>query len=151
MNDLILNADGSTTTVGDAGSVSGIIAELVEANTIPAERDADGVITKEEVVPDADTLAVEVTADELKTHAWRVPKARTERLEQIRGDRNAKLKELDVEYQMADEGAHPTGHTKAQVATSKRVLRDLPIEAKSHLDALNNTDDISAYVPNALK
>ena len=151
MNELILNADGSTTTVGDAGSVSGIIAELVEANTIPAERDADGVITKEEVVPDADTLAVEVTADELKTHAWRVPKARTERLEQIRGDRNAKLKELDVEYQMADEGVHPTGHTKAQVATSKRVLRDLPIEAKSHLDALNNTDDISAYVPNALK
>ena len=151
MNELILNADGSTTTVGDAGSVSGILAELIEAATIPAERDADGVITKEEVVPDADTLAVEVTADELKTHAWRVPKARTERLEQIRGDRNAKLKELDVEYQMADEGGHPTGHTKAQVATSKRVLRDLPIEAKSHLDALNNTDDISAYVPNALK
>ena len=151
MNELILNADGTTTVVGDAGSVSGILAELVEANTIPAERDADGVITKEEVVPDADTLAVEVTADELKTHAWRVPKARTERLEQIRGDRNAKLKELDVEYQMADEGVHPTGHTKAQVATSKRVLRDLPIEAKSHLDALSNTDDISAYVPNALK
>ena len=151
MNELIVNADGTVTTVGDAGSVSGIIAELVEAATIPAERDADGVITKEEVVPDADTLAVEVTADELKTHAWRVPKARTERLESIRGTRNAKLKELDVEYQMADEGVHPTGHTKAQVATSKRVLRDLPIEAKSHLDALNNTDDISAYVPNALK
>jgi len=151
MNELIVNADGTVTVVGDAGSVSGIIAELVEANTIPAERDADGVITKEEVVPDADTLAVEVTADDLKTHAWRVPKARTERLESIRGTRNAKLKELDIEYQMADEGVHPTGHTKAQVATSKRVLRDLPVEAKSHLDALSNTDDISAYVPNALK
>ena len=151
MNELIVNADGTVTVVGDAGSVSGIIAELVEANTIPAERDADGVITKEEVVPDADTLAVEVTADDLKTHAWRVPKARTERLEEIRGTRNAKLKELDVEYQMADEGVHPTGHTKAQVATSKRVLRDVPVEAKSHLDALSNTDDISAYVPNALK
>jgi hypothetical protein len=151
MNELIVNTDGSVTTVGDTGSVSGILAELVEANTIPEERDADNVITKEAVVPDADTLAVEVTAEELKTHAWRVPKARTERLEQIRGDRNAKLKELDVEYQMADEGVHPTGHTKAQVATSKRVLRDLPIEAKSHLDALSNTDDISAYVPNALK
>ena len=151
MNELIVNADGTVTVVGDAGSVSGIIAELVEANTIPAERDADGVITKEEVVPDADTLAVEVTADDLKTHAWRVPKARTERLERIRGTRNAKLKELDIEYQMADEGVHPTGHTKAQVATSKRVLRDLPVEAKSHLDALSNTDDISAYVPNALK
>ena len=72
-------------------------------------------------------------------------------MEEIRGTRNAKLTELDVEYQLADEGVHPTGHTKAQVATSKRVLRDVPIEAKSHLDALNNTDDISAYVPNALK
>ena len=151
MNELMINADGTVTVVGDAGSVSGILAELVEANTIPAERDADGVITKEEVVPDADTLAVEITADALKTHEWRLPKARVERLEVIRNDRNAKLKELDVEYQMADEGVHPTGHTKAQVATSKRVLRDLPVEATSHLDALSNTDDISAYVPNALK
>jgi hypothetical protein len=151
MNELIINKDGTTTVVGDAGSVSGILAELVEANTIPAERDVDGVVTKEAVVPDADTLAVEITADDLKTHEWRVPKARTERLGEIRGARNAKLKELDVEYQMADEGVHPTGHTKAQVAVSKKVLRDVPIEAKSHLDALNNTDDISAYVPNALK
>ena len=151
MNEIIVNADGTVTVVGDAGSVSGILAELVEANTIPAERDVDGVVTKEAVVPDADTLAVEITADDLKTHEWRVPKARTERLGEIRGARNAKLKELDVEYQMADEGVHPTGHTKAQVAVSKKVLRDLPIEAKSHLDILDNTDDISAYVPNALK
>ena len=151
MNELIVNKDGTVTVVGDAGSVGGILAELVEANTIPEERDTDGVITKEAVVPAADTLAVEITADDLKTHAWRVPKAREHRLEEIRGTRNAKLKELDVEYQMADEGVHPTGHTKAQVATSKRVLRDLPVEAKSHLDALSNTDDISAYVPNALK
>ena len=151
MNELIVNADGTVTVVGDAGSVSGILADLVKANTTPAVLNDDGSIKTEEVVPDADTLAVEITAADLKTHAWRVPKARTERLESIRGTRNAKLKELDVEYQMADEGVHPTGHTKAQVATSKRVLRDLPIEAKSHLDALSNTDDISAYVPNALK
>jgi len=151
MNEILVNADGTVTVVGDAGSVSGIIAELVEANTIPAVLNDDGSIKTEAVVPAADTLAVEVTADELKTHAWRLPKARTERLESIRGTRNAKLKELDVEYQMADEGVHPTGHTKAQVATSKRVLRDLPVEATSHLDALSNTDDISAYVPNALK
>ena len=151
MNELIVKKDGTVTVVGDAGSVGGILAELVEANTIPEERDTDGVITKEAVVPAADTLAVEITADDLKTHAWRVPKAREDRLEEIRGTRNAKLKALDVEYQMADEGVHPTGHTKAQVATSKRVLRDLPVEAKSHLDALSNTDDISAYVPNALK
>ena len=139
MNELIVNADGTVTTVGDAGSVSGIIAELVEANTIPAERDADGVITKEEVVPDADTLAVEVTAEDLKTHEWRLPKAREERLEEIRGVRNGKLKDLDLEYQLADEGVHPDGLDKAAVATKKVALRDLPPIAEAALESLTNT------------
>ena len=151
MNELIINADGSTTTVGDAGSVSGILAELVEVNTIPAERDADGVVTKEAVVPAADTLAVEITADDLKTHAWRLPKARTERLEGIRGTRNAKLKELDVEYQLADEGVHPDELDKAAVAAKKVTLRDLPPATETALADLDNTDDIDAYVPDALK
>ncbi len=66
MNELIVNADGTVTVVGDAGSVSGILAELVEANTIPEERDADGVVTKEAVVPAADTLAVEVRTTPLE-------------------------------------------------------------------------------------
>ena len=147
MNELIVNADGTTTTVGDAGSVSGILADLVKANTIPAEYDEDGVETKAAVVPAADTLAVEVTADELKTHAWRVPKAREDRLEEIRGTRNAKLKELDVEYQMADEGVHPDGLSKTQVAANKQALRDLPPTAESHLAGLNDTDAIAAYKP----
>ena len=163
MNELIVNADGTTTTVGDAGSVSGILAELVEANTIPAERDADGVVTKEAVVPDVDTLAVEVRTtplekdDEgkdipdsrplLQTHAWRIPKARTDRLEVIRGTRNVKLKELDLEYQLADEGVHPDGLDKAAVAAKKVTLRDLPPTAESHLAGLNDTDDIAAYDP----
>ena len=151
MNERILNSDGTVTTVGDAGSVGGILADLVEAATIPAERDADGVVTKEAVVPDADTLAVEITADDLKTHAWRLPKARVERLEEIRGTRNAKLKELDVEYQMADEGVHPDGLSKTQVAANKQALRDLPPTAESHLAGLNDTDAMSAYVPDALK
>jgi hypothetical protein len=148
MNELILNAsDGTVSCVGDAGSVSGILSELVAANTVPAERDADGVVTKEAVVPAADTLAVEVTADELRTHAWRVPKAREDRLEEIRGTRNAKLKELDVEYQMADEGVHPDGLSKTQVAANKQALRDLPPTAESHLAGLNDTDAIAAYKP----
>jgi hypothetical protein len=147
MNELIVNADGTTTIVGDAGSVSGILAELVEANTIPAERDADGVITKEEVVPAADTLAVEITAADLKTHAWRLPKARVERLEAIRSTRNAKLVELDLEYQLADEGVHPDGSSKVQVAAKKVALRDLPPTAQSHLAGLNDTDAITAYDP----
>ena len=151
MNELIVNADGTVTCVGDAGSVSGILAELVEANTVPAERDADGVVTKEAVVPAADTLAVEITADDLKTHAWRLPKARTEKLEEIRSDRNAKLKELDLEYQLADEGVHPDGLDKAAVAAKKVTLRDLPPDAETALADLNNTDDIDAYIPDALK
>ena len=151
MNELIVNADGTVTIVGDAGSVSGILADLVEANTVPEEQDRDGNVTKDAVVPDVATLAVEVTVDELKTHAWRVPKVRTERLEVIRNDRNAKLSALDLEYQLADEGVHPDGLTKAQVAAKKVELRDLPPSAKTHLDSLNNTDDIDAYVPDELK
>ena len=64
MNELIVNADGTVTVVGDAGSVSGILAELVEANTTPAVLNDDGSIKTAEVVPAADTLAVEITADE---------------------------------------------------------------------------------------
>ena len=151
MNELIVNADGTTTTVGDAGSVSGILADLVKAATTPAEYDDDHVETKAAIVPDADTLAVEITADDLKTHAWRVPKARADRLEDIRGTRNAKLKELDLEYQLADEGVHPDGLDKAAVAAKKVTLRNLPPATETAIAALNNTDDISAYVPNALK
>jgi hypothetical protein len=147
MNELILNADGSTTTVADAGSVSGILAEIVAANTIPAERDADGVVTKEAIVPDANSLAIEITADDLKTHKWRLPKARAERLEQIRDERSAKLTALDLEYQLADEGVHPDGLSKAQVAAKKVALRDLPPAAETHLESLANTDDIAAYDP----
>jgi hypothetical protein len=151
MNELIVNADGTVTSVGDAGSVSGILAELVEANTTPAVLNDDGSIKTAEVVPAADTLAVEITADDLKTHAWRLPKARANRLEQIRGKRNAKLKDLDLEYQLADEGVHPSGLSKASVAAKKVTLRNLPPAAESALSDLTNTDDISAYVPDALK
>ena len=149
MNELIVNADGTVTCVGDAGSVSGILADLVEANTVPAEHDKDGVITKEEVVPDADTLAVEITATDLKTHAWRLPKARTERLEGIRGERNAKLVELDDEANQALTG-RPGVRAVADVEAARQVLRDLPPTAESHLAGLNDTDDITAYVPGEL-
>ena len=167
MNELLVNADGTVIVVGDAGSVSGILAKLVETNTVPAERDADGVITKEAVVPAADTLAVEVRTtplekdDEgkdipdsrplLQTHAWRLPKARIDRLQEIRGVRNKKLGELDLEYQLADEGVHPDGLNKAAVAAKKVTLRELPPKATTALAALNNTDDIDAYTPDELK
>ena len=151
MNELIINADGTVTIVGDAGSVSGIIADAVEAATIPAERDIDGNEVTPEIVPDADTLMVEISAEDLKTHEWRLPKVRAERLEQIRSDRNSKLKKLDLEYQLADEGVHPDGLDKAAVAAKKVALRDLPPAVETHLATLENTDDISAYVPAALE
>ena len=151
MNELIVNADGTLITVGDAGSVSGILAELVESNTTPAVYNDDGSVKTAEGVPDVNTLAVEVTADELKTHAWRLPKARIEKLEEIRSDRNAKLKELDLEYQLADEGVHPDSLNKSQVAAKKVALRDLPPKATTELEKLNNTDDIAAYIPDELK
>ena len=151
MNELIINADGTVTTVGDAGSVSGIIAKAVSAATIPAELDIGGNEVTPAIVPDADTLMVEITAEDLKTHEWRLPKARVERLEDIRGVRNAKLKELDLEYQLADEGVHPTGLDKTAVAAKKVALRDLPPAVETHLATLENTDDISAYVPAALE
>ena len=147
MNELIVNADGTVTCVGDAGTVSGIIADVVKENTIPAVLNDDLTVKTAAIVPAADTLAVEITAADLKTHAWRLPKAREERLEDIRGTRNVKLKELDLEYQLADEGVHPDGLSKTQVATKKVTLRDLPPTAESHLDGLNNTDDIAAYDP----
>jgi hypothetical protein len=146
MNELIINADGTVTVTGDAGSVSGIIAELVEANTVPAERDADGVVTKEAVVPAADTLAVEVTADELRTHEWRVPKAREERLGGIRAARNAKLFELDDEANQALTG-RPGVRAVADVEAERQVLRDLPPIAEAALAQLGDTDVITAYVP----
>ena len=151
MNELIVNADGTVTTVGDAGSVSGILDELVKANTVPAVLNDDLSVKTEAVIPAADTLAVEVTANELKTHAWRLPKARADRLDEIRGNRNDKLTALDIEYQLADEGVHPDSLNKSQVAAKKVALRELPPKAKTALDDLTNTDDIDAYTPDELK
>ena len=151
MHEILVNKNGTVTIVGDAGSVNGILNELVEKNTTPAVLNEDGTVKTEAVIPAADTLAVEVTATELKTHAWRLPKVRAARLESIRNKRNEKLIELDVEYQLADEGVHPDSLNKSQVAAKKVELRDLPPKATTALAALNNTDDIKAYVPDELK
>ena len=146
MNELIINAGGTITIVGDAGSVSGIIAEAVSAATIPAEYDDDGVETKAAIVPEADTLMVEVTAEDLKTHEWRLPKARVERLEDIRAARNAKLFELDGEANQALTG-RPGVRSVEDVEAARQVLRDLPPVAEAALAGLGDTDAISDYDP----
>ena len=151
MNELIVNADGTVTCVGDAGSVSGIIAEAVKANTTPAEYDDDGVETVEAIVPDADTLMVEVTTDELKTHEWRLPKVRVERLEQLRGERNAKLDLIDTEIDKATKNQPGYSRTVANSEVEKQALRDLPPAIVTHLAGLTNTDAMDAYVPTELE
>ena len=151
MNELIVNADGTVTVVGDAGTVEGILDDIVKINTTHAVMNADGTVKTAAVVPNADTLAVEVTSTQLKTHAWRLPEARKAKLQNIRNDRDAKLTALDVEYQLADEGVHPDSLNKSQVAAKKVALRELPPKATTALADLTNTDDIAAYTPDELK
>ena len=151
MNELIINSDGTLTCVGDAGSVSGIIAEAVKANTTPAEYDDDGVETVEAIVPDADTLMVEVTTDELKTHEWRLPKVRVERLEQLRGERNAKLDLIDTEIDKATKNQPGYSRTVANSEVEKQALRDLPPAIVTHLAGLTNSDDMDSYIPSELE
>jgi hypothetical protein len=147
MNEKIVNADGSVTVVGDAGSVSGILAKKVKAATIPATYDQEGNETAAAIVPDASTLAVEVTEEELKTHAWRLPKVREEKMVQLRRVRNAKLEQIDKEIMEKVVGKPGATRTKANSAAEKVVLRDMPIAAEVALDAMDNTDDMDAFTP----
>jgi hypothetical protein len=151
MNELIVNASGTVTVVGDAGSVAGIIAEKVRAATVPTFLDSDGNEVTPAIIPDADDLAQEVDVATLRIHPWRLPKARHERLEQIRGLRDTKLKALDTDYIRALEGSHPRGRSTTDVAAEKQTLRDLPPFVETALAALDNTDDMDAYLPAALR
>ena len=150
-NKKIINKDGTVTVVGDSGTVSDILNDLVEENTTPAVFNQDGSVKTAAVVPDASTLAVEVTDDQLKTHAWRLPKAREDRLTTIRAYRDKKMVALDIEYQLADEGVHPDSLNKSQVAAKKVALRDLPPKATTEMNKLNNEDDIKVYTPDEIK
>jgi hypothetical protein len=151
MNELIVNADGTVTVTGDAGSVSGIIADAVKANTVPAVLNDDMSIKTAEVVPDAATLMVEITAADLKTHAWRLPKVRVERLDALRIDRNAKLDVIDTEIDKAAKNQPGYSRTVANSEVEKQALRDLPPSIVTHLAGLTNTDDMDAYVPSELE
>ena len=151
MNETILNADGSVTVVGDAGSVASIIADRVREATIPAMLDINGAEISPEFVPNADDLAVEIDAATLKIHPWRLPFARRERLAVIRGLRDVKLKALDTEYIRALEGSHPRGRTAEDVATAKQILRDLPPLVETALAAIDDTDDMATYLPGTLR
>jgi hypothetical protein len=151
MNELILSSAGTVTVVGDAGSAACIIADRVRAATTPAVFDRDGNEVTPAVIPNADDVAQEITRTGIKTHPWRLPKARAERLEQIRGLRDTKLKALDTEYIRALEGSHPRGRTTTDVAMAKQALRDLPPLIETELAALDDTDEIDTHLPAALR
>ena len=145
-SDKLSPVTATTTTFGDSGDkllfTTGTNLDMNGVELI-LDADADTSITADT----DDQIDIRIAGADLKTHEWRLPKARTERLEEIRGTRNAKLVELDLEYQLADEGVHPDGSSKVQVAAKKVALRDLPPTAQSHLAGLNDTDAITAYDP----
>ena len=151
MNETILIPDGTVIVVGDAGSVAGIIADRVREATIPAVHDTDGVEVTPAFIPAAEDVAVEITRVAIRTHPWRLPRARQERLKQIRGLRDAKLAALDTEYIRALEGSHPRGRTTTDVAEEKQALRDLPPLVETALATLNDTDEMDAYLPSTLR
>ena len=158
MNETILRANGNVITIGDAGSVAGVLARITSENTIPAVRDEDGNIIIPPVVPDIEDLALEMSHQDIKTHAWRLPKARTERLEEIvgaldvpsgehrGGDRGLKLGQLDQEANQSATGK-PGGRPPPQIEAERQVLRDLPPVVEAELAAMTNTDDMAAYLP----
>ena len=125
MNEVIVNADGTVTVVGDAGSVGGILAELVEANTIPEERDIYGVVTKEAVVPAADTLAVEVDIDavDLRTHKWLKSRYDAEEWAALRVKRDELLAASDWVVVKAQEAGEDV---PSAWVTYRTALRNLP-------------------------
>ncbi len=135
MNELILNADGTITIVGDAGSVAGIIADKVRAATPPGGPS-----------PDPATIAVEVSRTDLGTHPWRLPQARVERLEQIRSLRGAKLLDLDREANHTSTG-RPGQRAVPAIEAARQTLRDLPPLAATALAGLTDTDAIEGYLP----
>ena len=96
-------------------------------------------------------MAIALDPALIKTHPWRLPRARANRLIEIRGLRDAKLEVLDTEYIRALEGSHPRGRTTTDVAGEKQALRDLPPVVETALAALNDTDDMAAYVPDPLR
>ena len=113
MNEKIVTANGIVFIVGGAGSVSGVIARLVRENTTPAVY-ADGEMVTPEIVPEAATVAVQVTEDELKTHPWRIPTARRFRLEDIRAMRDQKLIDRDAEVNHSLSGRPGTRQVEFQ-------------------------------------
>ena len=149
MTDLIINPDGTTTHVWGGGREA-YLQERVEAATVAATHDVDGVELTPEIVPDAADLGTLVTEAEMKEHPLRLGKVKAERLDQLRGMRNAKLDKMDDEIKDNLIERPGANRTVANSAVEKQTLRDLPDVMGPALDAMTNTDDMDAYLPSEL-
>lgn len=76
-----------------------------------------------------------------------MPKAREIHRNRLRELRAPKLKELDVEYQRADEIGDALW--KARVSAKKQALRDVPADPR--IEAAQTPEALSAVLPDALK
>ena len=72
-------------------------------------------------------------------------KARVNKTDEIRPERNSRLAELDVAYIRADEAGD--ADKKQAIATVKQKLRDIPQTIQSELNALDNPDALENFTP----
>lgn len=71
--------------------------------------------------------------------------ARVIRINEVRRDRESRFRELDIEYNRADETDDI--ERKLVIVEAKTKLRDLPETIKPDLDALTTENDLSEYEP----
>lgn len=76
-----------------------------------------------------------------------MPKARDQRIEEIRVLRNARLDQTDKELLRAQE----QGRDTVGLLAKRQSLRDLPVKAAYDLASKTTPDEIAAYVPSELK
>jgi len=72
-------------------------------------------------------------------------KARVNKTDEIRPERNKKLATLDVDYIRADEAGD--ADKKQSIAVIKQKLRDLPETIQSELNALDTPDALEKFTP----
>jgi hypothetical protein len=116
------------------------------------KRVPDGITAH--VVDDSDPAVAAALSDRTFRNAWEwttelavnMPKARVIHMEKIRGVRNEKLKELDIEFMRAVEDNDTAA--QATVKKTKQILRDIP--ADFSLSTYKTPETLAAAHPDEL-
>jgi len=135
------NTDGSYVQTDDE------LLQSVIDRVVPAGTDAH-------VVDDTTASVKAALSDRTFRNAWEwttelavnMPKARVIHMEKIRGVRNEKLKELDIEFMRAVEDNDTAA--QATVKKTKQILRDIP--ATFGLDKLGTPETLKGAWPTEL-